>query len=247
MRQWQTLLRSKGFVVKADGIYGPKTRNATLVAQRWARVAADGVVGPVTWRAVTAKKRTKRPAATARNLLGRKPKIIDARNGKAGFPHHAARNWEPRAASEIRAKLGHYTGGPASFLSDANFHVHSDYLTKGGAPAIAYHLGVDKDGTLFVFNDWNLITWHCDGGHNTDTLGVVFRGGAEGPTVAQRKTLTWLWKQLAAGTFRPAAHEGVWPRLQASTTHQHVNATSCPGVKGEAFYRSVSPKFLTRM
>lgn len=244
VRLWQLLLRDKGFVVTADGIFGSKTENATKVAQKWAGVAMDGVVGPITWAAVERKKRTKRPVTTIGNLggalVGAKPKIIDCRNGRNGFPRHSTRTWGTRTAAEITAKLGHYTGGPASFLSDANFHVNSDYLDKGGAPAIAYTLGIDKDGTLFVFNDWRSVTWHCDGGHNTDTLGIVFRGAAEGPSAAQKATLRWLWKNLAGGTFQPFNKEPAWPKLIPSTTHQHVNSTSCPGVSGEAFYRSIS-------
>lgn len=247
VRQWQELLNRKGFVVKVDSDFGPKTLNATLVAQHWAGVHADGVVGPKTWSALVEKKRTRRPATTVRHALGLRPKILDCRNGRNGFPHDPTQHWGGRIASTIVAKLGHYTGGPASFKADAAFHVNTSYLAPGGAPAIAYHLGVDKDGTLFVFNDWQFITWHCDGGHNTDTLGVVFRGGSEGPTLAQQQTLRWLWKQLEAGTFRPFPGEKAWPRLVRSTTHRHVNSTSCPGEIGEAFYRKISSRFDTRL
>lgn len=243
---WQKLLNSKGFVVDTDGVFGKQTLSATIVAQHWAGVTADGIVGPKTLAAVKAKTRTPRPGNVIKHVLrppGVSPKIVDARNGRAGFPKHKTRKWQQRSAAAIIAKLGHYTGGPGSFLADAKYHVQTDYLDEGGAPAIAYTLGVDVDGTLFVFNDWQSLTWHCDGGHNRDTLGVVFRGGAEGPSLAQRRTLTWLWNQLGAGTFKPFAAEKVWPRLVRSTTHQHVNSTSCPGVKGEAFYRSISPVF----
>jgi hypothetical protein len=244
VRFWQLLLRDKGFVVDTDGVFGDKTLHATLVAQKWAGVEADGLVGPVTWQAVEEKERTKRPATTIGNIsktvLGQSPKIIDARDGRAGFAKHPTRTWERRTGAQILAKLGHYTGGPASFQSDAHFHVTSDYLTKGGAPAIAYTLGVDKDGTLFVFNDWQSITWHCDGGRNTATLGIVFRGAAEGPSAAQKATLRWLWKNLSGGTFQPIVGGAPWPKIVPSTTHRHVNATTCPGESGEAFYRQIS-------
>jgi len=246
VRAWQNLLRKKGFVLAADGVYGTKTLSATKVAQAWAGVTADGVVGPVTWKAVERKRRTRRPAPTGRNVLrppGFRPKILDARHGRLGYPKHPQRRWERRPPGAIRAKLGHYTGGPASFLADARFHVRSDYLTKGGAPAIAYLGGVDKDGTLLIFNDVDDVCWHCDGGHNTDTAGFVFRGGAEGPNLAQRRTLAWLWRRLERGKFRPFRYEPVWPKLVLSTTHRHVRATSCPGEKGEAFYRKISPRF----
>lgn len=244
VREWQQLLVRKGFVLRVDGVFGSATEHATKVAQAWAGAAIDGIVGPETLRKVTTKRRTPRPVGVVRAVVGR-PKIVDARHGQAGFPRHRSRRWGTRSKDAIVAKLGHYTGGPASFVADARFHVESNYLDQGGAPAIAYTLGVDKDGTLFVFNEWADVTWHCDGGHNTDTLGVVFRGAAEGPTLAQRKTLRWLWDHLAAGTFKPFAGEAAWPRLVRSTTHRHVNSTSCPGEKGEAFYRSISPAFVT--
>ena len=234
--RWQQLLKTKGFVLVVDGIFGPKTLNATKVAQAWAGVAIDGVVGAKTWAAVEKKTRTKRPITVVRNTLLPRPKIVDARNGRAGFPRHPTKSWGRR--STVSIAVGHYTGGPASFLADARFHVQSNYLDQGGAPALAYGLGVDKDGTLFVFNDWQSVTWHCDGGKNTITLGIVFRGGSEGLSAAQAKTLAWLMKQLGAGTFQPVKSEARWPRIAVTTTHRHVKATSCPGERGEASYRA---------
>lgn len=242
---WRRLLRRKGFEINATGRFDKRLRNATLVAQHWAGVPADGAVGPETWRAVRRKRRSRHPISTLLALLNR-PRVIDARDGKAGFPRHPSRRWDSRRAQMIRGALGHYTGGQASFVADARFHVTSSYLTRGGAPAIAYTLGVDKDGTLYVFNDWRHVTWHCDGGQNTYWLGVVFRGAAEGPTLAQRRTLTWLWRQLEAGTFQPTQAEPPWPRMRDTTVHRKVTATSCPGDRGEAFYRQVASRFVDR-
>lgn len=233
--RWQQLLRDKGFVLDVDGIFGPKTLSATKAAQAWAAVTIDGVVGPITWNAVERKTRTRRPITVIRNTILATPRIVDARNGKAGFPHHPYKTW--RSRSHVEAVVGHYTGGPASFVADANFHVKSSYLDAGGAPALAYHLGVDKDGTLFVFNDWQSITWHARSA-NTKGLGVVFRGGSEGPTAAQAKTLRWLLRQIAAGTFQPVKAEPRWPKIAVTTTHRHITATSCPGERGEVFYRA---------
>ncbi len=245
VRQWQQLLKSKGFVLAVDGDFGKKTLHATKVAQAWAGVQLDGIVGPKTWKAVRAKKRTKRPMQVVKTVVLNRPKIIDARHGRNGFPVHRWKKWGSRHT--VTAIVGHYTGGPASFQADARFHVFSDYLDQGGAPAIAYTLGVDKDGALFVFNDWQSVTWHCDGGKNTVTLGIVFRGAAEGPSLAQRKTLRWLLSALQAGTFQPVKSEPAWPQTPVTTTHRHVKATSCPGEKGEAFYRSISRDFRERI
>lgn len=243
VRRWRARLRRKGFVVDPHGPFDRRLLNATLVAQRWAGVQADGLVGLKTWNAVGRKRRTPRPVQTVKNRIANRPKIIDARNGKAGFPVNPRRSWSKRSRSAIVALVGHYTGGPASFLADAHFHVDTDYLDEGGAPAIAYHVGVDKDGTVFVFNNFDSVTWHCDGGRNTVTLGIVFRGGAEGPSGAQRKSLEWVVKALTSGTFGygyPAM-----PKLV--TTHRHIRATSCPGEPGEAWYRKIAPRFTTHL
>lgn len=245
--RWQQILRAKGYAVDVDGIFGPKTHNATRAAQAWAKVSVDGLVGPRTWAAVSKKTRTKRPLSVARAHAGR-PRIIDARHGRAGFPHHRYKQWGSR--SDVDIVVGHHTGGPGSFIADARFHVLSNYLTNGGAPALAYHLGVDLDGTLFVFNDWQDITWHCDGGKNTPTLGITARGNTDATRMpaAQRKTLSWLLRQLETGTFQPVKTEPRWPRIAVTTTHRHVKATGCPGEVGERFYRAnPAGRFATRI
>ena len=56
VRDWQTILRGAKLLGSRDidGIFGPKTRSATVAFQRKLRVAADGIVGPKT-RAATAR------------------------------------------------------------------------------------------------------------------------------------------------------------------------------------------------
>lgn len=243
VRRWRARLRRKGFVVAAEGAFDAKLLHATKVAQTWAGVPADGLVGPVTWAKVGAKTRTRRPIVVIRNTVGKRPKIIDARTAASGFPRHPSRRWEKRSRGAIVAVLGHYTGGPASFLADARFHVTSSYLTVGGAPAIAYAIGVDRDGTVFVFNDFDDVTWHCDGGKNTVTLGIVGRAGSEGFSAVQEKSLKWVVDSLVAGTFGYG-----YPAMPSlMTTHRHVKATSCPGERGEVTYRRIAHRFTTRL
>lgn len=242
VRAWQQLLRAKGYAIDADGVFGPATANATKAAQTWAGVAADGIVGPVTRRAVKAKKRTKRPVQTVRHVLqplfpGLKPKIIDARAGRAGFPRHRSRRWTKRTSASLQFFVGHYTGGPGSFQADARFHVNSGYLSADGAPALAYHIGVDVDGTVFVFNDWNDVTWHC--AWNTPCVGITGRGGGHF-TRAQKASLKWVYQALRTGKFYG------YPRLDlVGTVHRHITATSCPG-PNEPFYRTLTKRYSTR-
>jgi putative chitinase len=49
VRRWQTFLIDRGFLAgRADGIFGPLTRAATIAFQRANGVAGDGIVGPRT-------------------------------------------------------------------------------------------------------------------------------------------------------------------------------------------------------
>ena len=238
VRRWRARLRAKGFTVNTTGVFDQALKNATRVAQIAAKVEPDGAVGPLTWKAVGKLTKETAPPKPPSEL-----KVRDCRHGKNGFPVHATKKWKTRSIVQIRSLLGHYTGNAVPFLNDANFHVHTSYLDAGGAPAIAYTIGVNKDGTVDVFNDWTSLTWHCDGGFNTATLGIVFQGGEEGPNAAQKKALTLLIAALRGGTF--AIGNETWPKLDLPlTTHRHVNSTSCPGTKGEAFYRSLG-KFTT--
>jgi hypothetical protein len=238
VRRWRARLRTKGFAVNKTGAFDQALKSATRVGQIAAKVDPDGRVGPITWKAVGKLKKQTAPPRPPSQL-----KVRDCRKGKNGFPVHATKKWKTRSIVQIRSLLGHYTGNAIPFLNDANFHVRTSYLDPGGAPGIAYTIGVNKDGTVDVFNDWTSVTWHCDGGFNTATLGIVFQGGAEGPNVAQKKVLTLLVEALRAGTF--SIGNETWPKMDLPlTTHRHVNSTTCPGTKGEAFYRSLG-KFTT--
>lgn len=48
----QHLLRSQGYAVATDGVFGTKTRSASVAFQRSHKLAADGVIGPRTWEAL---------------------------------------------------------------------------------------------------------------------------------------------------------------------------------------------------
>ena len=87
-----------------------------------------------------------------------------------------------------------------------------------------------------------MTTWHCDGGFNSYTYGIAFQGGTDGPNLAQRKALRWLYRELEAG-FSPRPGERWAPLPTADTVHRKVNSTSCPGAKGEAFYRAIALAF----
>jgi len=247
MDLWRARLRSKGFVLAGFGRpFDKPLQSATIVAQLAAGVTPDGIVGPVTWKAVGKLRKKRRPIVATRALVpGFKPKVIDCRDGRNGFPVHAWKRWDPRPAGSLRYKLGHYTGNEVPFINDASFHVRTDYLDQGGAPSIAYGAGVDRSGAVLVFNDPWVTTWHCDGGFNSYTYGIAFQGGTSGPNAAQRKTLRWLYRELERG-FSPRKGEKWKPLPARDTVHRKVNSTSCPGDIGEAFYRRISLAFTDR-
>ena len=233
VRRWRARLRTKGFTVNKTGAFDQPLKAATRVAQITAHVDDDGTVGPITWRAAGTLKKQTGPQKPPSELI-----VRDCRHGQAGFPVHTSKRWGRRSIVELRWLLGHYTGNAIPFVNDALFHVNTNYLDAGGAPALAYTIGVDKEGKVDVFNDWVSVTWHCDGGFNTATLGIVFQGGDEGPNPAQRKALKLLVEALRTGTFSVGSE--TWPMMNLPlTTHRHVKPTGCPGAKGEAFYRSL--------
>lgn len=238
---WRARLRSKGFVIAGFGKpFDRSLRSATIVAQLAAGADPDGIVGPETWTKVGKLRKQRRPVTTIRNLV--RPSVLDCRSGRNGYPIHAWKRWDLRPSGRLRYKLGHYTGNDVSFINDARFHVTTDYLDEGGAPSIAYGIGVDTDGTVLVFNDPTVTTWHCDGGFNSYTYGIAFRGGTRGPSAVQRRSLRWLYRALEAG-FEPRKGERWAPLPARDTVHRKVSATSCPGDVGERFYRSISLDF----
>lgn len=50
VRTWQRRMQVRGWVISADGEYGPQSEDVCRKFQREKRLAVDGEVGPVTWR-----------------------------------------------------------------------------------------------------------------------------------------------------------------------------------------------------
>ncbi|TDC61845.1 peptidoglycan-binding protein [Actinomadura sp. GC306] len=48
---WQRQARRKGYLLKPDGWYGPRSRKVAVSLQKRAGLVADGVVDPRTWAA----------------------------------------------------------------------------------------------------------------------------------------------------------------------------------------------------
>ncbi|TDD35385.1 peptidoglycan-binding protein [Actinomadura sp. KC06] len=51
VKNWQTQMNKRGFHLKVDGIYGPKSADDCRDLQKMAKLKVDGIVGPKTWDA----------------------------------------------------------------------------------------------------------------------------------------------------------------------------------------------------
>jgi hypothetical protein len=239
VRTFQQLLFNRGFTVKVDGHFGPSTTSAYRVAQLAVDVDPSRLfenVGPIIWERIGKLKRVRSSAGDIIRPVVWKPKVLDCREGQHGMVRHSAKRWGKRSWGGVDYVLGHYTGNLVPFARDAQFHVKTNYLSPGGAPAIAYHIGIDVSGVVYIFNQHDDLCWHCNGGRNTNTLGIVFMGNHGGMTAAQRKSMDWLVKKLRDGKlgygYPKLAHKG-------ATTHRHAKPTSCPGDLGEQQYRKI--------
>lgn len=51
VKTWQTQMRRRGWKVKPDGMFGPKTVHVARAFQAEKHLGADGIIGPRTWQA----------------------------------------------------------------------------------------------------------------------------------------------------------------------------------------------------
>ncbi len=123
---------------------------------------------------------------------------IDYR-GKLTTNPDPTRVWHVRNLNNLKWLVVHQAGGPGSMEQIAHYHATpspNNHLSKKGAPGIAYHYAVERDGTVYWTNDDKYLTWHV-ANRNTWSIGILivgdFNGGAhEGtstPTAAQLKSL----------------------------------------------------------
>jgi len=51
LRAWQTQMKSRGWGISVDGLYGPNTREVAILFQKEKGLQVDGAIGPETWGA----------------------------------------------------------------------------------------------------------------------------------------------------------------------------------------------------
>ncbi len=97
--------------------------------------------------------------------------VVDIRTK---LPKHPFRRWKKRF--EVDTIVVHCTAGSNQDpWETAKYHVapgKENHLSKDGAPGLAYHDFINKDGTVYRCNNYTDITWHA-GLYNTRSVGVV--------------------------------------------------------------------------
>jgi N-acetylmuramoyl-L-alanine amidase len=142
---------------------------------------------------------------------------------------HPTKRWGKRSLNSIKQVVVHQVLSEGTFENIAKYHVtpsKDNHISKTGAPGICYHYGVEKDGTIYIFNDESYITWHCKG-HNIKSIGILVRGNFSGPS----------WK----GTEKPTEKqiEGLknlldflidkYPEIKIFGHCDLANKPNCPG------------------
>lgn len=91
-------------------------------------------------------------------------------------------NWGYRPTGHIEKIIVHQELGEGNVLAVHNYHISREsHLKLGiGAPAFAYHYGIEKDGTILHVNDHTAVTWHTKG-QNLHGLGIMLVGNFAGP------------------------------------------------------------------
>lgn len=105
--------------------------------------------------------------------------LIDIRNS---VERHPAKKYATRELSKIDTIVVHHTATlQATPEGIARYHVRTR-----GWPGPAYHIYIRKDGSAYLMNDPETISYHCHN-HNHHTIGLAFEGDftRERPTEAQ--------------------------------------------------------------
>ena len=99
-------------------------------------------------------------------------------------PRYAnGKKWGYRSTKLIDKIIVHQELGEANTIAVHNYHISPEsHLKPGvGAPAIAYHYTIEKDGTVYDVNPDTSVVWHCRG-QNLNSIGIMLVGDFDGPT-----------------------------------------------------------------
>lgn len=142
--------------------------------------------------------------------------------------------WGQRLMEMIEKIVIHQALCDANTLAIHNYHISEDsHLKKGGAPKIAYHYTIEKDGSVYLVNNLTDIVWHCKG-QNTVSIGILLCGNFSGkdhvgkskPTNEQLASLCQLLDRLTVELDIPR---------KSVFGHFDFGKPACPGYEVEDF------------
>lgn len=117
-------------------------------------------------------------------------------------PRYIGKLWGYRPLSRIKKIIVHQALSEAATQAIHNYHISKEsHLKLGhGAPKIAYHYTIEKDGKVYLVNDLTDIVWHA-GNENVSSIGVLLCGdfggvGHVGKSDPSNEQITSLGKLL---------------------------------------------------
>lgn len=87
------------------------------------------------------------------------------------IPKHLTKIFKIRSIDKIKYITFHHTAGSKTQTVES---IANDQIKRGFA-SFAYHFAIYEDGSVYVVNDIEKISWH-DSGQNTNSIGIVFVG-----------------------------------------------------------------------
>ena len=151
VREWQNFLRSQGYNIDVDGIYGNKTRVATVYYQRANGLTADGIVGDNTW-SKAGYTNINTPVSAPNGVTFNDTNYIDTKAGKDEWSdktnaENAVNNygkfeWQnEEQAKELYDKIMNRPDFTYDFNADALYQQYKDKYIQQGKLAMADTIG----------------------------------------------------------------------------------------------------------
>lgn len=128
---------------------------------------------------------------------------------------HQTKKYNKRDLSKVKYIVVHHSA--TDFGSPMVFAKH--HVQKKGWPGIGYHFVIDKDGTTFVTNPIDTLSYHV-ARNNTPCIGICLIGNFDKyePTKEQLVSLDQIIYSL----------QTILPNLEVRG-HRDFKSTSCPG------------------
>lgn len=149
------------------------------------------------------------------------------------LPIHPYKRYGKRKLSQIQRIVVHHMAGNISTEEAARYHISK------GWPGLGYFAVIDFDGTVYVVNDLDTVSYNVKGG-NTPTLGIALRGNYENKEPIKEQI-------IALESLIMVLH-GILGYLPVGVHGDYVN-TRCPGPYIARWVRSkygeVAPLTLT--